>query len=189
MRIGQAAQLVLVVFRRLMVARLADLDRQQVVRNLALVHDDIGRRPICRSHRRWRRSIPAAAAASARRAGCSRNRPPSRKTAFRDAPPADASGCVRRDPFPADGSRAHKIPEAPHNLVQFGLHVASEDVLRHCEERNASGPGNPRYSAFMQSHRPGLTGLEFIARHNADRPLHLHFDQPRALLGMPPPAP
>ena len=42
MRIGQRLQLVLVVFQRLVIAGLADLDREQIVRNLALVHDDIG---------------------------------------------------------------------------------------------------------------------------------------------------
>ena len=42
MRVGQRLQLVLVMFQRLVVAGLPDLDREQVVRNLALVHDDVG---------------------------------------------------------------------------------------------------------------------------------------------------
>ena len=42
MRIGQRLQLVLVMFQRLMIASLPDLDREQIVGNLALVHDDIG---------------------------------------------------------------------------------------------------------------------------------------------------
>ncbi len=42
MRICQHLQLLPVVFRRLMIARLAHFDRYQVVGDFALVHDDIG---------------------------------------------------------------------------------------------------------------------------------------------------
>src|SRR5229473_1260993 len=42
MRVGQPAQLVMVVFRRLMIARLPDFDGEQIVRNGATVHHDIG---------------------------------------------------------------------------------------------------------------------------------------------------
>src|SRR5205823_2685017 len=43
MRIGQAAQLVMIVFHRLVVDGLAHLDREQVFRNRAVVHDDVGK--------------------------------------------------------------------------------------------------------------------------------------------------
>src|SRR5689334_2143369 len=42
MWIGQRLELVLVMLDRLMVARLADLDCQEIVRDLALMHDDVG---------------------------------------------------------------------------------------------------------------------------------------------------
>ena len=99
-RIGQRLQLVPVVFRRLVIGGIPHLDREQVVGDLApvLVHDDIGVNRLSRLNRRSRRSRRAAAAACVRRAGCTRNRSPIPKTAFRGRPPAGASACARRDP-------------------------------------------------------------------------------------------
>ena len=42
MRVGQRPQLVLIMLRRLMVTRLPDFDGEQVIGDVALVHDDIG---------------------------------------------------------------------------------------------------------------------------------------------------
>src|SRR3974390_1872174 len=47
MRIGERRQLVLVVLDRLVVRGLAELDRHEIVRNLALVHDDVGKYRFC----------------------------------------------------------------------------------------------------------------------------------------------
>ena len=112
MRIGQRAQLVPVMFRRLMVARLADFDREQVFRNGAAVHDDIGinrlREMIVgrddRSLRKPQRSLaePVVVAVDV----------PARELPLPDAPPADASGPARRDPSRANRFRAHRIRRA-----------------------------------------------------------------------------
>ena len=42
MDIGQRPQLVLIVLQRRVIARLADLDTEQIVRDLTLMHHDIG---------------------------------------------------------------------------------------------------------------------------------------------------
>jgi len=42
MRVGQSAQLVMVMLRRLMVGCLPDFDREQIIGNGAAVHDDVG---------------------------------------------------------------------------------------------------------------------------------------------------
>ena len=47
MRIGKRHQLVLVVLDRLVVRGLAELDRHEIVRNLALMHDDVGKYRLC----------------------------------------------------------------------------------------------------------------------------------------------
>ena len=110
MRIGQRLELVLVVFQGLVVAGLADLDREQIVRNLALVHDDVGidrfaemivgrdDRPMRQSQRSLAEPVEIAIDV------------PARKLLFDNAPPAGASACAHRDPFPAGRLHGHRTP-------------------------------------------------------------------------------
>ncbi len=143
MRIGQRHQLVLVVLQRLVIARLSDLDREQVVRNGALVHDDIRKDRLARDDRRSRRWCRAAAAACVRRAGRSRNRPPSPETAVRHAPPAGGSARARRDRARTGRSHARKVLQRGDHLVQLGVHVPPHKHDRQPDEaRRIRGSAN-----------------------------------------------
>ena len=116
MRVGHCSQLVPVVLDRLMVVGLSEFDRQQVFRHGAAMHHDIGKHRFAAVVVGRDDRSPWAAAAAVRRAGCSRNRRPSRRTDFRDAPPGDASACARRDPCQTDGSRARRTHPARRTI-------------------------------------------------------------------------
>ena len=131
MRIGQRPQLVPVMFRRLMVARLPDFDREQVVGNLALVHDDIGidrfsemivgrdDRSMRKPQRALAQPVVIAIDLPARKLLFEMHRQPVRQRALAEIL------------LEQEGLARVEFRSARYNLVQLGLHLASENILRH----------------------------------------------------------
>ena len=69
---------------------------------------------------------PAAAAACVPRAGCNRNRPPIPKTAFRDSSQPVRQRTLAEILLEQEGLAGIKFLQRRYNLVELGLHVASE---------------------------------------------------------------
>ena len=129
MRIGQRPQLVLVVLRRLMVGCFPDFDRQQIVGDRALVHHDIG-------IDRFRQMIVSRNDRSMRQ--------PQRALAEPvivaiDLPAGKLSFDLHRKPM-RQGDLAEILFEnialagveflqGGHDLVQLGLHLASDQTV------------------------------------------------------------
>ena len=125
MRIGQRAQLVLVMFRRLMIARLPDLDGEQIIGNVALVHDDIGVNRFSevivgrddRSLRQPQRSLPQPVVIAIDF--------PSRKLLFDIHCQPVRQRALSEVLLKQVGLACVEFLQRIHNLVQLGLHAAS----------------------------------------------------------------
>src|SRR5260221_30206 len=138
MRIGQRAQLVLVVLRGLIITRLPDFDREQIVGNLALVHDDIG-------INRFSEVIVGRDDGSMRQP----QRPLAQPVVVAiDAPASELLFQLHRQPvrqralseilLKQEGLARIKLGERSYNLVQLGLHVVSDKSISALRARGGS---------------------------------------------------
>ena len=126
MRIGQRPQLVLVMLRRLVIGGLPDLDREQVIGNLALVHDDIW-------INRFSEMIVGGDDGSLRKPQRALAQPvviaidlPSRKLLLEMHRQAVGERALAEILFQQMGLARVEFVKRAHNLVQLGLHVASD---------------------------------------------------------------
>ncbi len=128
MRIGQRAQLVLVMFRRLMIGFLPDFDGEQVVGNLALVHDDIGIDRFCemivgRDHssmRQPQRPLPQPVVVAIDA--------PARKLLFQMHRQPVGQRALSKILLKQVGLVRIKLAKRTYNLVQLGLHLSSDNI-------------------------------------------------------------
>jgi hypothetical protein len=129
MRVGQRPQLVLVMFRRLLIACFPDFDREQVIGDLALVNDDVGINRFCevivgrddRSMRKPQRPLaqPVVIAIDA----------PSRKLLFQMHRQPVSQRALSKIPFEQKGFVRIELAKRGNHLVQLGLHLASEKTF------------------------------------------------------------
>src|SRR5665647_2348428 len=153
MRVGQRPQLVPVVLRRLMVAGFAHFDREQIVGDLALVHDDVGIDRFCqmvvgRDDRAMRQPqgplaqpVVVAIDLPSRKLRFQMHRQPMRQRAFAEVM-LQEPGLVRV-----------KFLKRRDDLVEFGLHLTSDkDILepnRQCIELFSDTPS--KFSKWLHS--------------------------------------
>src|ERR1700738_3964343 len=196
MRIGQRPQLVLVMLRRLMIGRLPDFDREQVIGNLPLMHDDVRINRFSemivggddRSLRKPQRALPQPVVVAID--------VPSRKLLFEVHRQAVGERALAEILFQQMGLARVEVMKRSYNLVQLGLHVASgKDSLA---SLFSSWPGFvPAIHVFLAKvWRPGTSSAKtrFALLPGPDEcrkpramirpsPSHLHFDQPRSPFG------
>src|SRR5882724_870217 len=151
MRIGQRPQLVLVMFQRLVIGSFPDLDREQIVRNLALVHHDVGidrfsevivgrdDRAMRQPQRTLAEPVEIAIDLPARKLLFAMHRQPVRQRPLTEV-------LVEQEGF-----ARIKFLQGRDDLVQFGLHLASDPTRAEARAYNCTsisrGPGSAMASA------------------------------------------